>query len=305
MTARDPNNAQLPKIIFLIAWFGPWPAWMRLYLESCRSNPTIDFVLLSDAPPPEDLPPNVRVVTTTFEDYRRHLSRALGIRPKWHSPYKLCDFKPVLGHLHRDLIKGYDYWGFGDVDVIYGDLRKFLDAETLSHDVISTHDHIVAGHLGLVRNTEAMLKAFSKPLHWRWLLSNANHKSFDERIFSMLFTSEESRRQHGYHRFLVPRLKHKVLFREQFSTPLPGLNWVDGTKDYPESWYWDRGRLTTSNTGDREFMYLHFTHWASRRWAGGTKAVWDHLEQLNRVTGDRPTSFRISADGFSDWPNAS
>jgi hypothetical protein len=294
----------MKKIVILITWFGPWPKWMGLYLESCRYNPTIDFVLVSDAPVPADLPPNVRVLSFSFAEYRDHVAGRLGITAKWDSAYKLCDMKPAMAFIHEDLVAGYDNWGFGDIDVIYGDLRRFLDDDALDHDVISTDRRIVAGHFCVVRNSPEMVNAFKRPLHWRWLLSTAEHKCYDERIFSMMFEQEEGRRKHGlHHRLLTPRIGG-ALFQEQHSTALPSCTWIDGSRDFPQTWYWNRGHLTADNAGDREFMYLHFSHWASKRWAGGDKAVWDAADPLVGVTDPHPTSFKISAEGFRDWAPA-
>lgn len=37
-------------------------------------------------------------------------------------PYKLCDFKPAYGFLFPEIIKRYDFWGHGDIDVVYGNI---------------------------------------------------------------------------------------------------------------------------------------------------------------------------------------
>lgn len=294
----DPTPP-LPRIVFLIAYFGKWPKWMSLFIASCGGNPTIDFVLISDAGEPEAMPPNVRLMPIGFDAYRALIATKLSITPRWSDSFKLCDIRPALGYIHPELIAGYDYWGYCDVDVILGDLRKFLDAETLDHDLISAHDKIVSGHMTLYRNTPRMLTAFKRARHWRWLMATAKHKSFDERIMSVMFAGEDSRRRHGIHRFLVPHMSGGH-FVERYSTPLPGLTWIDGTQNFPSTWFWRDGHLTTDATGPREFMYFHFTHWASRRWTGGDKSVWDHVDPLVRVSSRRPAAFQISAAGFSD-----
>jgi hypothetical protein len=57
-----PATAAEPRIRILIPYFGAWPPWMGLFLESCRANPSIDWLLLGDCGPLDaDLPPNVRV----------------------------------------------------------------------------------------------------------------------------------------------------------------------------------------------------------------------------------------------------
>lgn len=295
----EARTRVMKKIVLILPWFGPWPPWMSLFLESCRWNPTVDFVLISDADIPEDLPPNVLLRPRTFADHKSHIVESLRLRPKWNSPYKLVDFKPVLGYLFPELIEGYDYWGYGDIDVIYGNIRRIFTDEYLDHDVISTHRDIVSGHLALVRNDGKLHKAFRRVLHWRYFLQAARHMSFDERIFSMLFIGDALRKSRGIHRFLVPKIGG-AKFDEQFSTSIQGLPWIDGSTAYPKEWYWRKGRLTADNAGDREFLYLHFTHWASSRWGRGNNAAWEGIDPLVRVSDPGGRGFKVSAAGFGD-----
>lgn len=47
--------------------------------------------------------------------------------------------------------------------------------------------------------------------------------------------------------------------RESFSTPFsPYVPWTHDVFEFPENWFWDKGRLTNDFDGEREFMYLHF-----------------------------------------------
>jgi hypothetical protein len=291
------------SIVFITAWFGPWPAWMRFYLQSCRLNEDIHWVLIGDAPPPPDLPDNVRVVTRTFADYRDEIACKLGIVCDWTSPYKLCDLKPFFGHLHPELVEGYDHWGFGDLDVIFGRLRHFFTEAVLDHDVISTHDDIAAGHMTLVRNTAEMNTAFRRVLGWRQMIVEADNRGFDEHAWSNLFTPVRGTLwQRLKQRLRSPRLRADGLFEEQFSTDLRPRRWIDGSQTYPSEWYWDRGRLTTDRAPDREMLYLHFSNWQSARWTDDAVAPWSRLDRLDRVPEARPDGFAISALGFRPLP---
>lgn len=294
--------AKQKSLLFFTAWFGPWPAWMKFHLQSVRFNPDIDWVLIGDAPPPPDLPDNVRVLIQPFADYRALCDRRLDLACRWTSPYKLCDLKPLFGHLHPDLIEGYDHWGFADLDVVFGRLRSFFTEDFLDHDIVSTHDDIVAGHMTIVRNTPRMNTAFRKVIGWRDLIARAEHRSFDERAWSNLFTPVHgSLIQRLKQRLRSPRLGVDGLFREQFSTDLRPRKWVDGSQTYPSVWYWDHGRLTTDRSGDREMLYLHFSNWQSARWTADNVAPWSRLERLDQVPEARPERFSVSAAGFRPW----
>ena len=188
----------------------------------------MDWLLVSDAPP-NDLPPNVRTVTS-FEDYRALIASRLGINPAWTDVYKICDVKPALGLVHHAEIAEYDYWGYGDLDVIYGDIRRFYTPDVLVHDVISPHKHIVAGHFVLLRNTPRLITAFQQIPRWKAHLSSARHKSFDEQIFSRLFLPIRGKR--AWRRLITPFLGGGY-FREQFSTDIRRSKWIDGSGNFP------------------------------------------------------------------------
>ena len=72
------------------------------------------------------------------------------------SVYKLCDYKPTYGYLFEEYIKEYKFWGYCDVDVIFGDLSKFVNEERLKN-----FDKIYdLGHLSIYRNIKKIREAF-------------------------------------------------------------------------------------------------------------------------------------------------
>jgi hypothetical protein len=285
-----------PTILVLIPWFGRWPKWLRFFLESCRWNPTIDWLLISDSGMPPDLPPNVRLIDFTLEDYKNFISTRLKIDARNITPYKLCDLKPALGAIHSEAIAGYDYWAFGDLDVIYGDIRSIYTPEILVHDVISTHAATVAGHFTLIRNTPRMVNAFRRVRGWRSLLSTARHRSFDEHHFGHMFAPIDRKRP--WQRLRSPNMGGALLV-ERYSTAVSPIVWTDGSFDYPAEWYWREGRLTNDRDPDRSFLYLHFMAWQSNRWTNESVAPWNTLVTLDNLPPERPTEFRISKDGFA------
>jgi hypothetical protein len=91
----------------------------------------IDWLFFSDCGVPEHLPENVRIESLSYGDCLAFVSLRLGIAFSPQNPYKLCDIKPALGHIHEDCLRGWDFWAFGDIDVIYGRLRDYFSAEGL------------------------------------------------------------------------------------------------------------------------------------------------------------------------------
>lgn len=257
-----------PRIRFLIPYFGRWPFWMSFFLESCRYNPDIDWLFFSDCGEPDNLPANVVIEPMSFAQYCQLVSERLGIAFQPQSAYKLCDIKPALGLIHADRLEGIDFWGFSDIDLIYGDLRGYFTAERLTHfDLLSTHERRISGHLCLLRNTTRMREAFTQVPDWQEKLAATEHTAFDEAAFSRLFIRHKS--WPAPLRLLADRFnpwRRSSEFVEAFSTPNGRVPWHDGSLDFPARWIWRRGLLFNERDGERQFPYFHFIGWKSDAW---------------------------------------
>ncbi len=286
-----------PSICFVIPYFGHWPFWMPFYLRSCAFNADIDWVFYTDCGIPPDAPDNVRFIEIAFADYCALVSSRLDIDFCPQSPYKLCDIKPALGLIHQDDLRGYDYWGFGDVDVIYGDLRRYLSTERLqSFSLVSTHARRVSGHLCVMRNDEQWRGAFKQVGGWREQFQSSEHQAFDERAFSKLFIRHKNWPQ--WLRSLFDRFnpwRTQADFTEQFSTPEGSVAWRDGGFSFPSWWLWHEGRLGCDKD-DFDYPYLHFIYWKSTDWKNRP------LDDVMQVTPYESVWY-ISSAGFRSLPS--
>jgi hypothetical protein len=279
------------QLIVLIPYFGQWPFWMGFFLESCRTNPSITWRLFTDCGIPEDRPDNVQIESMSFDDYKQKVSKALHINFNPQSPYKLCDIKPALGLIHQEEIKAFDFWAFGDLDLVYGDLKVYLTEERLKFDLISSHRKRVSGHLCLIRNTESMNTIFKKIKHWQAKFENQEHLAFDEKDFSRLFI----RRKHWPRwarliRYFYKPLLRKAYFQEAYTTnkgTQSTIPWVDGSFDFPKAWVWNNGTISSLNS-PMEIPYLHFMYWKRFWTAASIDDISPHADQ-----------WLISQQGFS------
>jgi len=280
-----------PRIRFIIPYFGQWPFWMPFFLQSCRHNPTIDWLFFSDCGVPDDLPPNVRVIETSYADYCGLVSAKLGIHFAPPAAYKLCDLKPALGYVHEEHLADVDFWAFGDIDVIYGDLRGYFSPERLAaKDLLSTHARRVSGHLCLLRNTAAMREAFMRIPRWRERLADPQHLALDEGAFSRLFMFHKNWPEPV--RRLVGRFSSRYRrceFVEAHSTYAARSR--DGTVRLADYWIWRDGRLEDGDTPGVSRPYLHFMFWKNDAWAARTDLI--KTPDLHRAS-----AWRVSADGW-------
>ena len=116
-----------------------------------------------------------------MRDINALATQKLGFQTNIENGYKFCDFKPAYGFLFDDLIQGYDFWGQSDIDVIYGDLRKFLDNAMLNeYDYISVRHDFPTGCFSLFRNNSLMNTFFKRSRDYEKVFSSAAHFCFDE-----------------------------------------------------------------------------------------------------------------------------
>ncbi len=282
------------RIAIVIPYFGEWPRWINFFVESCRWNRSIQWILFSDQPPPENRAPNVRYIRIALAQYVEMLSDALGVTVGAQSAYKLCDIRPALPFAHRDLLNSFDFVGTGDIDVIYGDIRAFYDDALLAeHDVLSSHADRVSGHFCLMRNQDEVVNAFRQIRGWKKSFERPDYVNFDERAFYNFVAPRG--------RWLARRTASasiRPFFREAYSTPAA----TDRMR-----WYWKDGQLTNEFYPHHPHMYLHFMSWHSSRWLGDQPGAdpdapppWDLLPDLVRTDwrDARKEGFMISPEGI-------
>lgn len=283
------------SIIFIVPYFGKWPFWMPFFIQSCRLNPDINWLLISDCEPIDSLPHNVEQRKISFENYCKFVSERLGYDFLPSNAYKICDLRPAFGYVHKKDIEGYDFWAFGDLDVIYGDLRSYFTSEKLNKfKIFSTHERRVAGHLCLIRNEEKFINLFRKIPNFKKRLQDSKHHSLDEGAFTRLFLWRKSYPKPLFELIgLFNPLRRISDFTEAYSTPNASRRWIDGSMDFPASWMWEAGKLRNSKDGDREFPYLHFYGWKKKAWKTNVVDSTLSYEEVSSVN-----AWKVDEKGF-------
>ena len=140
----------MKEIAFIIVWCGEFREYFPLWLKSCENNPTIDFLLFTDQDQEIVLPTNVKRYIFPFEALKQRFAKHFDFPISLNRPYKFCDYRPTYGEVFAEYLTDYDFWGYGDVDVIWGDIRSFV-----TDRILEENERIFTrGHCSLFRNTE-------------------------------------------------------------------------------------------------------------------------------------------------------
>jgi hypothetical protein len=167
-------------VLLIIPYFGKLGRWFPLYLQSLAQQSTIDLLLITDSPP-DDLPANVRLVRMEFADFRSLTTRKLRTPVALPTVRHLCDLKPAYGRLFDEYLSGYDYWAFGDEDVLYGDLDRLLrPLLKQGFDVITGSRQMTLGHLTILRNTPLAMDLVFQDPRYRSILASGEFVAYDE-----------------------------------------------------------------------------------------------------------------------------
>lgn len=172
----------LTSIAVLTCWYGEYPWYLPYFIHSCIHNPTVDFYIITDNTETiPNKPDNVKIVYKTLAEIKKTASDKLGFEVSIDFAYKLCDIKPAYGFIFPEIIKDYVFWGHGDLDVVYGNIRDFMTEELLdNHDVISTRHDYITGTFCLFRNIELTNTLFIKSRDYKHIFSSKEYLGFDE-----------------------------------------------------------------------------------------------------------------------------
>lgn len=137
---EDAEHLPLPPIILFSIYMGKiqYPH-LPLLLESMRWNPQIQYTIINIVPDSsytEDLEKlikrlnvsNLKLVRLNIQEWtiraNGHLGTNIQFAEDWY--YKLCDFKPTVAYLFPELVTdNFKWWGFADMDVIWGNVTRF------------------------------------------------------------------------------------------------------------------------------------------------------------------------------------
>jgi hypothetical protein len=244
------------KVAMIQPYFGRLPNYFDLALKSYAFNSDYDWYIFTDDRSQHDCPPNVFVTHTTLDRLKSRFQEHFDFPLALERPYKLCDYKPLYGHLFADHLKGYDFWGHFDPDVIFGRINNFVPDE-----LYQQYDKIFdRGHFALYRNTPAVNLIYRERVancvDYRVVLASERNWAFDER-------------EDGVNGFFAPRN-----LKLYFGSPIANIFYGDyalrlfgeakgkGAKSDQSCFAYEQGGiyrhfLRADEIHREEFMYIH------------------------------------------------
>ena len=245
----------MKRIAIILIWFGKLPGWFDLWNLSCSYNSTIDFFIITDQEITNKYD-NIKIIPSSLSEIKVKIEHTLDMDISLDRPYKICDFRPAFGVIFNEMLAEYDYWGYCDCDLMFGDIRSFLTEEKLEK-----YDKIYKlGHLSLYKNTREVNWAFKKDgslVGGYQKVFNSNETfAFDEQrgIWEIL-------RKHKFNLYanmdFVDIRSNIKEFRNATRIYSEAVNYD------PQIFFWEKGKLYRAYLSNNEIktdsiIYIHF-----------------------------------------------
>jgi len=269
------------SIILIIPYFGKWPVWFDAYLCSVAANPTIQWLCPTDCEIPLKHPENITFLPISISALNTHVNTVVDANVPLN-PRKFCDLKPAYGDIFKEHIAAYDFWGICDMDIVWGDIRKFMTPELLSdYDIICSRPEAISGHFNLFRNRENLNTFYKSIPNYKKLFEVPKFMWFDEVIFT------------DHLKNLIG--KNKNPFRVFWDTEIikKGIESEKQQEYYLNRWLFQKDKIYDLYAPTKkEHMYLHFINW--KRTMRFSEIKWQ----------DNPQQFYISYTGMHYKPHS-
>lgn len=179
----------MKKVAFILPYFGEFPNYFQIFLNSCSANEDFDWLIFTDNKKEYNASSNIKFIHMDFLTLKDIIQRKFDFTIALQNPRKLCDYKPAYGYIFEKYLKGYDYWGHCDCDIVFGNLKKFL-APLLDKE--KEYDKIFTlGHLILYKNTVTNNRTFLSKWRGRYLFEES-YKTNEITTFDETYGNDEN-----------------------------------------------------------------------------------------------------------------
>lgn len=169
----------MKKVIFIIPYYGKFPNYFQLFLNSCKKNDYYEWLVITDNEEKYNYPNNVKILKKSFNEIKELFQSKFDFKISLETPYKFCDYRPAYGYIFEDYIKDYEYWGYCDIDLIFGNIDNFLKNILGKYEKIFTNGHLSLYKNSFINNRRFMKEYQGELLYKKYFTSNKNY-AFDE-----------------------------------------------------------------------------------------------------------------------------
>lgn len=170
------------KVAILVPYFGKFPNYFELWLDSCKKNDQIDWFIITDnRQAGNGSAPNIHWIESSLKALKQKFESKLGTPCSLDHPYKICDYRPAFGFLFSELVQDHNWWGYCDTDMIFGDICHFIGEKLTTSEFDRIYQR---GALTIWRNSDSVNNLFRTTgayvRSFQECISLSVHTGFDE-----------------------------------------------------------------------------------------------------------------------------
>lgn len=169
------------------------------FARRCSSIKCADFFVLTADPAYEEWQQwlneenfnNIFVVKLDLENFQQIMSDKIGEVYQLSCPEKIGDWKCTYGHLFDAISFRYEFWGYFDLDLAFGDLDKCLDgyATMDRYNIISASQTGLCNFFTIYRDRYI----YQAEESWRFILTDDKiHDYIENQLDKAVKTAEEN-----------------------------------------------------------------------------------------------------------------
>ncbi len=170
------------KTALVILYLGNPPVFLDLFIKGCTYNKKFDFVFFTDWDYSKYyFSSNCILNTCSKEQFKELTISKLGFPVAVKSSFKLCDYKPTIPFFFEDYLVDYNYVGWCDIDIVFGNLHKFFNEELFSNfDFLTIAKDHISGPFTIMKNERKYTTIFMTAKGWKEIFIDERHYAFDE-----------------------------------------------------------------------------------------------------------------------------
>jgi len=241
------------NICFIVCWFGRLPGYFPVWIKSCSYNTGFDYLLFTDADIDTVLPQNIKVIKFEKNELQNRINTVVFGKASLKYAYRVCDFRPMYGALFAKELHEYDYWGYCDIDVVFGKINTFLNRNDFQKDAIFN-----GGHFTLIKNINRMNNLYKE----KGSLFDYKTVAQKEAIFAFDETTGIQRIAKCNYidaRYGIPYIETESKYTQLRSR-------MDVINPDKQLFYWEKGILYRAKieNGERHYQEIAYIHLQKR-----------------------------------------
>lgn len=256
----------MKKSILITAYFGNLPYYHSLWERSALMNTSINWLVFTDQKNLENKR-NIQYEYIEFEDLNNLIRKKFDKDCSIKNPYKVCDLRPIFPIIFEDYIKGYEYWGHCDLDIVWGDIKKFLSFDSSrvwSSDIISADRRRICGPFTLFKKCKKTKLIFESIPDYKKRLNLEQACILDELEFNPVREknrSQDTLKVEDFNIFCGHQINNKFIYLQRYSSSRVPAYWSLG-KLYVEKYFKEVVAQQNDFCGfGSETMFLHVRPW--------------------------------------------